>query len=155
MKLLCISDTHGNIENLEKVIKSVDKIDILLHAGDHIVDVDSINQHGFEVFRVKGNCDRGTDGKLREVINIEDKKLLLTHGHQYGIKYGLHKLSYQAAEVEADIVVFGHTHRSLCSKENGVLYFNPGSITHPRDNSESYGIIEIKDGKIEGRIKTL
>lgn len=155
MKVLCISDTHGNTRKLQEVIDSVKEIDILLHAGDHIGDVESIDRSGFEVFKVKGNCDRGVKGKLKEVVSIEDRKLLLIHGHQYGIKYGLHKLSYQAAEVEADIVVFGHTHRSLCLTEAGILYFNPGSITHPRDDSASYGILEIKGDKVEGRIETL
>ncbi|MBM7624845.1 YfcE family phosphodiesterase [Sporohalobacter salinus] len=155
MKLLCISDTHGETKKLQRIIKSVDEIDILLHAGDYIRDVDSINQHEFKVFSVKGNCDRGTNGKFKKVIGINDKKLLLVHGHQYGIKYGLHKLSYQVAEVEADIVVFGHTHRSLCLKENGILYFNPGSVTYPRDGSASYGIIEIEGDKIESRIEKI
>ncbi|ADL12043.1 metallophosphoesterase family protein [Acetohalobium arabaticum] len=155
MKILCTSDTHGNTEKLKEVVKSVEGIDILLHAGDHIGDVDAIDQSEFDVFKVKGNCDRGVKGKSKEVITMEDKKILLTHGHQYEIKYGLQKLSYQAAEVEADIVVFGHTHRSLSLNEEGILYFNPGSITYPRDDSASCGILEIKDGKVEGELKRL
>ncbi|SJZ68419.1 YfcE family phosphodiesterase [Selenihalanaerobacter shriftii] len=155
MKILCVSDTHGQVSELERIIPIEDNIDFLLHAGDHITDVESIEKDNFNIVKVKGNRDRGCEGNLDELIYIEDKKILLTHGHRYRAKYGLSNLAYKAVELEADIVVFGHTHKSLQVQEDDILYLNPGSLTYPRDGQASYGIIEINEGEIKSEIKAL
>jgi predicted phosphodiesterase len=41
-------------------------------------------------------------------------------------------LKYKAEEVEADIVLFGHTHYPLCVQDEGVIFVNPGSFKQPR-----------------------
>ena len=82
-----------------------------------------------------------------------NKKIMITHGHRYGVKYGLERLYFSALENEVDIVLFGHTHISLNEKYDNILFFNPGSLTHPRLLSKgSYGIIEISDSDIISKI---
>jgi hypothetical protein len=155
MKILCVSDTHRDLSNFNKVLELEEDFDLLLHAGDNIDDIDSIQDSAFNAVIVKGNGDRQKEGNWDEVINISDKKILLTHGHRYGVKYGLNKLAYKAMELEVDIVVFGHTHRSFKLEEDGILFLNPGSLNYPRDGSFSYGVIKIKEGKVRAEIKDI
>jgi hypothetical protein len=52
-----------------------------------------------------------------------------------------------------DAIVFGHAHYPTNQVKSGVLYFNPGSPTDKIFSPfNSYGLLEIKDGKIEGEI---
>ena len=81
---------------------------------------------------VKGNCDfDNVEDEL--VFEVEDKNIFLCHGDRYGVKYGLEKIEKKAKDVDADIVVFGHTHTPLCIEKDNILYINPGSVSLPRD----------------------
>ena len=66
---------------------------------------------------VKGNCDTGRafafniPVKKTETVDILGKRITLTHGDLYGAKFGTAGLERLALETNADIVVFGHTHR--------------------------------------------
>lgn len=42
------------------------------------------------------------------------------------------------AEVEADVIVLGHTHRPFTAQAGGTLVVNPGSCGEPRDTSRTY-----------------
>ena len=56
---------------------------------------------------------------------------------------------------KVDVIVFGHTHSSQNEIKNGVLFFNPGSVTDKVFAKEnSYGILEI-NSSIKGRIVKL
>ena len=49
----------------------------------------------------------------------------------------------KAKEINADIVLYGHTHESKIDYINGIWYINPGSPSMPRDGFSSYATIEI------------
>ena len=53
---------------------------------------------------------------------------------------------HEARAKNADIALFGHTHRGLTRYEDGLYLMNPGSLT--RAGEHSYGIIDITDGGI-------
>jgi len=54
---------------------------------------------------------------------------------------------------KVDVIVFGHSHTPINERRAGVLYFNPGSPTDKIFSPyNSYGILEIIDSKIEGKI---
>jgi len=55
--------------------------------------------------------------------------------------------------MEANIVLFGHTHVPYLEKVGGVWFMNPGSPTYPRGGSRpGYGLIEINGAQIEPRL---
>ena len=55
-----------------------------------------------------------------------------------------------------DAIIFGHSHEPVNMVKNGVLFFNPGSPTDKIfAKANSYGILEITDKKIEGKILRL
>lgn len=149
MKLLIISDSHGHTESPISVIEKIkDKINVIIHLGDYEKDGEEIKQRypQKEFFAVSGNCDYGTALPDTAVVCIGGKRLFLTHGHRYNVKFGLERILYAAEQAEADICLFGHTHIPLIEYSNGIVFMNPGSICHPRGTSiKTYGIIDIDE----------
>lgn len=157
VKVIVISDTHGQINDIIKAINEMRGIDLIVHLGDNTKDAVNIkSQTHIDIINVKGNCDfLDNSTKEDKLIKIKDKRIFLTHGHKYGVKYGLDNLYYKAKEINADIVLFGHTHIPLSVNHDNILFFNPGSTTMPRGISKrSYGIIELSD-QIRCELKNL
>ena len=145
MRIGVISDSHGDISLMKRVVKEMGDIDFYIHLGDFVSDAKKVFDSSKRFVVVKGNCDL-TDDKEEIVLELGGHTLLATHGHQFNIKYGYNNIYYRALERDADIVLFGHTHMPISLWYQGRLFFNPGSITYPRGGSmASYGIIEITD----------
>ena len=49
--------------------------------------------------------------------------------------------------MNADIVLFGHTHENLLKEEDGIVFMNPGSISLPRLRGRYIGFIELEEEK--------
>lgn len=146
MRILVISDTHGiNKEIIETILKDK-KADMMIHLGDYVKDGEKISKIlGLPSVIVKGNGDYDSDYPEDRLVDIEDKKIFLTHGHKYNIKSNIDNIYYKAMELGADIALFGHSHIALNIKEGDIIIMNPGSPSLPRDinRTRSYGIIEI------------
>ena len=92
---------------------------------------------------VPGNCDGWTMDPLKKQITLAGKRILLSHGHLWGVKKGYEAAVADARAVGADILLFGHTHRALCQQlEDGLWMMNPGA------SRASYGLIRIEQGQI-------
>ena len=182
MKILAISDVHGNIVALNKVLESVPH-DAVIFSGD-IVDygpkpaesVEKIREVSFKL--VRGNHDNAaafnvdchcsqkmhalsveTRKYTRKVLSDEQlsflKTLPLTESFELGGKrfFMVHasrtdplfqylkpgetskeKFVEEFGEIEADFVIYGHTHFPLVLKDvvKGII-INPGSVGQPRD----------------------
>ncbi|NMM63237.1 metallophosphoesterase [Clostridium sp. P21] len=149
-----ISDTHRYVWVIENAIKKLENVDVLIHLGDNVQDVTEIKKYyKGEIINVKGNCDFSVDVPGEKMQVIGGKKVFITHGHRYDVKYDLSRIRYKAMEMEADIVLFGHTHVSKIAYEDGIWFVNPGSPGVPRDGFNSVATIEIKNGKINPSIK--
>ncbi|MFQ7714249.1 MAG: metallophosphoesterase family protein [Agathobacter rectalis] len=70
-------------------------------------------------------------GRYRGLIDIDGYKVLMCHGHTYGVKMSYMHLELHAKEVGADLALFGHTHKLFYDKHNGLAMMNPGSIGAP------------------------
>lgn len=124
---------------------------LIFHLGDHIRDAEQLaNVHSeIPVIRVSGNCDVMSGGQEILLHECGGIRFYLTHGHRQGVKTGLMRLTYAAMEANAQIAVFGHTHRPLCSEMSGITLFNPGSCG---GYGATYGIIDVHDGTFECQI---
>jgi len=152
---MVVSDTHGALLNsIIDVLKKEQNVDMLIHCGDKFKDAELLAKelNIQTLHRVPGNCDYDTKNKTLLPLEIEGKYVLVTHGHLFHVKDGLEKLKHYAEENHADIVIFGHTHRSLNQWDNNILYFNPGSTILPKEGRSSYGIIKINNGEVESQI---
>lgn len=134
MKILIVSDTHGRCYYLERALQKVSPIDMLIHLGDLEGDATYIEAIAdCPVEMVSGNNDYFTDIPREKFLEIGKYYVMLTHGHRYGVNYGIDQLKESALLNGANIVMFGHTHQPLIDLTNDNIYaINPGSITQPR-----------------------
>lgn len=147
MRLGIISDTHGLLR--PEVFDAFETVDLILHAGD-IGDPDLLTalEAIAPVRAVYGNTD-GFDVRrlVPEVIEteIEGFRFLIIHGHQF------HHLTPEALNLrypDAEVVVYGHTHRPLLTiVDQVVTVMNPGGAGARRfDFPASIGIMELEAG---------
>ena len=149
MRVAIVSDTHGFTNIIENIKKIINDCDILIHLGDSINDVDMLSQNfKGKVYSVVGNCDYEKKGDVENLIEIEGKKFLITHGHKYGVKYGLDRIFYRGMELGVDGVIFGHTHRKVALNEGGIFIINPGSPSIPKDGEASIAFMDIENNNI-------
>ena len=147
MKILVLSDSHGNVDNMAQAVSRTAP-DQIIHLGDVMRDGEKLHAMFPEIpcAQVPGNCDFGSFDQPEQVLCLEDKRILICHGHTRHVKESLLGIMYAAEEQKADIVLFGHTHRIFSETRNGVAMLNPGSIGDPR--YPTYGIVEIVQGEI-------
>lgn len=150
MRIAVISDTHRDPKTLEICKEYIKDFDCVIHLGDNTDDGEYITEDfSGSVYIVKGNCDYGKKWPKDQVIDIEEIRILATHGDMYNVKMGMNNLYYRAREVEANLVLFGHTHVSSLEEYNGITFMNPGSISMPRSSKGGFiGVIELDNGKL-------
>lgn len=157
MKILVMSDTHGDTYKAEKIIRNNPGIDMVIHLGDTSRDAIVLSRTfprlAFEF--VQGNAEYpGGEVPVDKLLTVEGKKLFLTHGHNYSVKWDYERLHWKAREVQADLVLFGHTHVPEIIPESEYELMNPGSLGRPKEGRKgTYGIIEIKDGRLYTSLK--
>ena len=144
MRILVVSDTHGDIRNLEEVIRKHRDAQVIFHCGDGANEAEQMKSifPDRAFICVKGNCDLCCDYPNIETITLEGKKFFITHGHIYNVKSTLLNLSLAIGEAQAQVAVFGHTHNPLCLYEDGVYFLNPGSL---RGYKGSYALVDVSE----------
>lgn len=156
MKVLVISDSHGYISNAKTAIDKNPGIKMVLHLGDYCRDAAQLNQlyPDIDFEYVYGNCDIGVGSvPADKTIEIEGKRIFMTHGHRYSVKWDYSKLLEKAAYEEADVILYGHTHISAVDYVDNVLIVNPGSISESRSNmSESYAVLDVSEEKVNAEL---
>lgn len=152
MKLGIVSDSHGDTNALDAMLArpEAQAVEGWLFAGDIAGDADYLAMvTQLPVAKVAGNNDWPYT-TLKDVILTEagGHRILLTHGHLYGVPFSMDNLVRAAAEQGADIVVYGHTHVADIEKMGGVTVLNPGSIARPRDGAKgSFLIMDLEPDK--------
>ncbi len=156
MKILVLSDTHGDTNKAEEAIRLNKEISLVIHLGDYFRDAQKLSSlfPDIPVEYIYGNSDFMIDDVPAEkMLEICGKKIFITHGHRYSVKWDYEKLYKKAEELQADMLLFGHTHVPDIIEKGKYCILNPGSTSDPRDDSdESYAIIEISNGKVASKI---
>lgn len=146
MKILIVSDSHGRVTYLERVIGKIGPIDLFIHLGD-VEDREEYIQNivGCETAMISGNNDYFTSLEREHTIQIGKYKALLTHGHRYQVNYGTEAIRKIGMQRGVDIVMFGHTHKPYIDTTGPVTLINPGSISQPRQEGHipTFIIMEI------------
>lgn len=143
-KILIVSDSHGNVNNMVQAVNAVSP-DLIIHLGDCWTDSGRLHSMFADIpmERVPGNCDCAGEQEER-IVRIEGKDVLICHGHTFNVKASYLSLKYAAQERKADVALFGHTHRVFYGIHNRIVYLNPGSIgSPPHGIPASFGIMEI------------
>jgi len=157
MRIGVVSDTHGKPEMFRQALKQMGRIDLLIHAGDHYRDAINMGQEtGLKVVAVVGNCDWFVPGPEEEELELEGFRILVTHGHNYGVKTDNSRLAARLREGKYDLIIYGHSHKPEISRLPEGYLLNPGSVSGPRGGSKrSYGIVEIEGNTIKPYIYEL
>lgn len=152
MRLGITGDTHGDARALRQILTLAPPVDKWLHTGDHAQDANLLQRlTGLPVLRVLGNCD-GAPGpeaaaNVDEIFVEEGWRLWLTHGHRYMGHTRVAELAWWARQLEADIVVYGHTHVPMNEYYGETLLLNPGSPSRPRGGSSpSFAVLTLHAG---------
>ena len=168
MKFVIASDIHGSsfwCEKLVEVIEEVkpDKIlllgDILYHGPRNDLPmgyapkqvIPMLSQYRSRILCVRGNCEAEVDQMVLPfpcmadcaLVSADGLTLYLTHGHH-------HSPDNLPPLAEGSIFLSGHTHVKLDEMKNGIRCLNPGSVSIPKDSTNSCLIFE--DGKFTFRI---
>ncbi len=119
-----ISDTHGLLRpGVHEALKGVA---LILHAGDvggsEVLDELRLIAPVRAVF---GNTDPPGEPELSGEIlmHVDDVRVHVSHGHECGSPTA----ERLADRYDADVVVYGHTHRPLVTRLGGRLFVNPGA----------------------------
>ena len=128
MKIFFISDIHGSLNYLKKVLElyKEEGANYIVMLGDALYHgprnplpeeynpqavANLLNEYKDKIIAVRGNCDSEVDQMLIEypmmadysIILYNNRRIFLTHGHIYN-QDNLPNLS------ENDVLIHGHTH---------------------------------------------
>ncbi len=161
MRIVVISDTHGNVDGASLILSTVAAVDLVVHLGDHIADIWALAADlPCPVVGVLGNEDRSEPGPSHLVIPAAGVALLAIHGHLFDLNPYLPKEAWAkrmdelvkaAVREQASAVLFGHTHRPHLEERDGILLINPGEI-YPGGEYSSMAVLTVTGGEISAEI---
>lgn len=155
MKIVILSDTHGDFNRLLNVVELNYDADLILHLGDGASEFFKVKQmvKNIPMVMVKGNCDSpGYNLEKEKTFNFNGISLYACHGDFFDVKNGLEKYIEFAKKFKFNIIAYGHTHKRLIQKTKDLFILNPGSLTLPRSYSASYLILTIKNKEYDAEI---
>jgi len=164
MKLLIASDIHGSAYYCRKMLEVYEASgaqrmillgDVLYHGPRNDLPKEYVpkevicmlNEKKHEIYAVRGNCEAEVDQMVLEFPVLADYMLLMlgnravyaTHGHIYN-ENNLPPMK------KGDILLHGHTHVLRAEEKEGILIWNPGSVSIPKEgNPPTYAILEIDE----------
>lgn len=151
--LVALSDTHGRGDHrLEgRTAEAVEEADLVVHAGDFLTAavLDAFEAR-CDLRAVHGNNDAAA---VRDrlpadlVLEWRDLRVAVVHGHEHSET----ALSLFGRQVNADLVVVGHSH-SPAFREGRVPVLDPGSHAQPRRYRPAHAELRWDGGVARGRL---
>lgn len=139
MRILVISDSHGDPYAVKQAVDEQPTAKILFYLGDGEHDLSLVEgRQNFYIHKVKGNCDYGSTLPSYVVDEVDGVRIYATHGYVERVKYGKTLLRQYAADNKATIALYGHTHVADTTYDDGIWLVNPGSI-----RMGEYAVIDI------------
>ena len=152
MKVLVISDSHGNIANLEHVLGFAKRVNAgaIIHCGDwdNLLAVETVVSSGIDVYAVLGNAD--IDPAISEKLKVQSEKFsekfleVEIDGRKIGVVHQL-TINNQPLTIGCDIIFCGHTHTQGESAFGGIKVVNPGAM----ENKISFAVYDTKTNKVD------
>lgn len=163
MKLMIASDIHGSAHYCRELLAALDREqaprmlllgDILYHGPRNDLPreyapkevIALLNPRREQLLCVRGNCDTEVDQMVLAFPILADYALLqlagvtiyATHGHVYNT-------GHLPPLCPGDILLHGHTHVPAWEDHGDYRYFNPGSVSIPKQDSP-HGYMILEDG---------
>ena len=153
IKIGIFSDSHNDIKSLSELLNRMGKLDAICFLGDVASDGEWIEKQIQDTekrpvfWAVRGNNDITSHLPDELTFQVAGKRIFMTHGHLYGVRYGVDELAEKAVAIRADIALYGHTHEAYCGYEHGVLIINPGAAGNPWGSRRARAAILMIDGQ--------
>lgn len=162
MRYIIASDIHGSSTFCKRLLEALQR-----ESADRLVLLGDILYHGprnpfpegyspketaellngikDKILCVRGNCDSSVDQMVLDfpvlaeyaLLDMGNNLIFLTHGDKYDEKNPPH-LS------KGDVLINGHFHTMRWDNKGGFYYFNPGSVSLPKDGKQGYILYENK-----------
>ena len=163
MKLLIASDIHGSAYWCRKLMEQIeteqpDKVlllgDLLYHGPRNDLPRDyapkevipMLSSLKEKVLAVRGNCEAEVDQMVLPFPCMADFSQLLADGKLFYLTHGHHHNPGNLPPLpEGSIFLSGHTHVKIDEVHNGIRCLNPGSVSIPKDGSNSCLVYEDGD----------
>lgn len=132
-----ISDTHGLLR--KEVMEILRECDAVIHAGD--IDRQSVIdelKNNKPLYTVRGNADKEWAGNLPKELTFQ------LSGHKFYVIHNKKEISDRSKE--AEIIIYGHSHKYDEKKIKGQVWLNPGSCGRRRFSMPiTMAVIEISE----------
>jgi len=148
MKILVISDTHGNQSMINDMVPIAETADWVIHLGDDYSDALPFIEKKIPTIRVPG-----TWGKEYQDPMIDNRRFETFNGWALFLSHtptkDPHDLhddidpEWVIQQKKCHIFCHGHTHQPSLKQSNNVTILNPGHLKRPFDRNypASYAII--------------
>lgn len=142
-----ISDTHGLVR--PDVHTALSGVELILHAGD-VGGNDILDELALiaPVRAVYGNTDAPGQPRLVTSIDLEidGVSIHVSHGHEVGSPTPAKLL----ARYNADVIIYGHTHKQMVARADTRWVVNPGAAGPRRfDILPSVARMTIRDSAVD------
>lgn len=152
MKYLFVSDIHGSLPQLEKVLSFFERenYDMLCLGGDMLnygprnrlpegLDAQGVaallNRYASRIVAVRGNCESEVDQMLLAFPTMADYALIVDEGVRIFLTHG-HVYNPKVFPQQVDVLIYGHTHVWQLEQQQGMWVCNMGSPTFPKQERE-------------------
>ncbi len=158
MKIGILSDTHNDIQNLQKVmaIFAQHPLKWLIHCGD-VTSLETVKlMTEYPIYIAFGNGDLAT-GTMRDYLkacnaenkadylietSLDNKRIGIAHGHLTGEE------NLPLSSGKYDYFFHGHTHKRVNSLSQSTRVINPGAVVSMSDISSSVCILDLTSGEL-------
>lgn len=155
MKLLIASDIHGSAFWCGKLMElfaqeQPDKLillgDILYHGPRNDLPRDyapkavigMLSEIAQKILCVRGNCEAEVDQMVLPFSCMAGCSQLFADGRNFYLTHGHHENPENLPPLpKGSVFLFGHTHVKMDEMHAGVRCLNPGSVSIPKDGSNS------------------
>ena len=160
MKLVIASDIHGSAFWCSKLLEVCEKVqpdhllllgDILYHGPRNDLPRDyapkqvipMLGQWAEKILCVRGNCEAEVDQMVLNFPCLAEYSVLMAEGTSFYLTHGHHANPENLPQLPAgSIFLYGHTYVKFDQVINGIRCLNPGSVSIPKDGSNSCLVYE-------------
>lgn len=154
MKVLVFSDSHGAAESVREMLRREEDCSVVFFLGDGIDEAERLRDtyEDKKFILVRGNNDWYSQVDTEAYKYIEGVTLMACHGHKFNVRFSLRELLSSAQSVRANVVLYGHTHKSGLYNDpvTGICAVNPGALCEGK-----YAVLTIERGGFDVDFKAI
>lgn len=148
MKVLVLSDSHGALHFLRRILDTEKDAELVFFLGDGLSDIEKVKAEfpQKKFICVKGNNDFYYNEEKEAYKYIDGVTVMACHGDTYGVRVGLRELISKTASVRGNLALYGHTHKSDFYNDaaTGICAVNPGAVCDGK-----YCVLDFFKGQFE------